>query len=161
MNGEVNIVNNKHQNRDTTGKFIKGNRAAVKSGAYSKRLPLGIRRKAAVIWERLVQDLGPTEKDLTTAQLILIDRIVAKLGIVRCIEEHINKKAVMSGSRLSPSLRESYLAYNNSIRLDLSALGIDKRQGEDFDMMKYVNDKYGDKAGSSKSDSKARPQRKP
>jgi len=109
----------------------------------------------------LILDLGPTEEGLTAAQIILIDRVVTKLGVVRCIEEHIRENTVMVGSRLAPSLRESYLAYNNSIRLDLSALGIDKRQGEDFDMMKYVADKYGDKAGSSESDSKARPIRKP
>ena len=80
--------------------------------------------------EGLIEDLGPFENDLSTAQRVLIDRIISKLGVVRCIEEYIRENAVMTGSRLSPSLRESYLAYNNSIRLDLQALGIDKRQAE-------------------------------
>lgn len=75
----------------------------------------------------LIQDLGPTEEDLTAAQIILIDRIVSKLGVVRCIEEYIRENTVMEGKRLSPSLRESYLAYNNSIRLSLQALGLDRR----------------------------------
>jgi len=89
-----------------------------------------VERYLTAVREGLVQNLGPTEKALTTAQLILIDRITVKLGVVRCIEEYIRENTVMSGSRLSPSLRESYLAYNNSIRLDLQALGINKRQKE-------------------------------
>jgi hypothetical protein len=81
--------------------------------------------------QNLIKDLGPTEDDLTAAQIIIIDRIISKLGVVRCIEEYIRENTVMTGARLSPSLRESYLAYNNSIRLDLQALGIDKRKADD------------------------------
>ena len=89
-----------------------------------------IRRYLTEAREGLIRDLGPTEDDLTTGQAIMIDRVTTKLGIVRCIEEFIREDAVFEGKRLSPSLRESYLAYNNSIRLDLQALGIDKRQSE-------------------------------
>ena len=78
--------------------------------------------------EGLIGDLGPSEGDLTTAQRVLIDRIISKLGVVRCVEEFVRENHVMKGDRLSPSLRESYLAYNNSIRLDLLALGIEKRE---------------------------------
>lgn len=78
----------------------------------------------------LIGDLGPTEQDLTAAQIIIIDRIVSKLGVIRCIEEHIKEKAVMVGDNLAPALRASYLAYNNSVRLDLRELGIDKRVGD-------------------------------
>jgi len=80
--------------------------------------------------EQLIQDLGPTEEDLTAAQIILIDRVITKLGVVRCMEEHLKENHVMKGDRLSGCLRESYLAYNNSIRLDLAALGIDKKQSD-------------------------------
>lgn len=75
----------------------------------------------------LIRDLGPTEEGLTTAQIIIIDRIVSKLGIIRCVEEYIRENSVMVGANLAPSLRASYLAYNNSVRLDLRELGIDKR----------------------------------
>lgn len=100
--------------------------------------------------ENLIMDLGPTENDLTAAQIILIDRIVTKLGVIRCIEEHIRESSVMKGDRLSPSLRESYLAYNNSIRLDLMALGIDKRQGEAPDVQAYLKTTYGGKGEKKK-----------
>jgi len=89
-----------------------------------------IKQYLTAVREGLIQDLGPAEKDLTTAQLILIDRIVVKLGVVRCIEEHVRVNGVMKGERLSPSLSESYISYNNSIRLSLQALGINKQQKE-------------------------------
>ena len=103
-----------------------------------------IRAYLTNIREGLVLDLGPADEDLTTAQIVLIDRITTKLGVVRCIEEYIRENTVMKGDRLSPSLRESYLAYNNSIRLDLQALGIDKRKCKEvIDLHKYVAQKYG------------------
>ena len=86
-----------------------------------------IRRYLTSTREGLIKDLGPTEDDLTAAQAILIDRIVTKLGVIRCMEEYIRENTVMKGEDLSPCLGKSYLAYNNSIRLDLQALGIDKR----------------------------------
>ena len=89
-----------------------------------------VRRYLTAAREGLIQDLGPTENDLTTAQIIMIDRVITKLGVIRCIEEHVRETSVMKGDRLSASLRESYLAYNNSIRLSLQALGLDKRQKE-------------------------------
>lgn len=75
----------------------------------------------------LVRDLGPTEDDLSTAQIILIDRITTKLGVIRCVEEHIRENSVIAGDDLAPCLKASYLAYNNSLRLDLQALGIDRK----------------------------------
>ncbi len=96
--------------------------------------------------EGLIRDLGPTEIDLTVAQVILIDRTVTKLGVIRCIEEHIRENSVMVGDTLAPSLKESYFAYNNSIRLDLQALGINSKKAEGImDLGKYVEEKYGKK----------------
>lgn len=104
-----------------------------------------VERYLTAVREGLIQDLGPSEKDLTTAQLVIIDRVTTKLGVIRCIEEHTRENTVMAGSRLSPSLRESYLAYNNSIRLDLQALGIDKRKADDVvDVREYVRKRYGE-----------------
>jgi len=34
----------------------------------------------------LIHDLGPTEADLTGAQLILIGRVISKMGVISCIE---------------------------------------------------------------------------
>jgi hypothetical protein len=75
----------------------------------------------------LIQDLGPTENDLSTAKIVLIDRVTTKLGVIRCVEEHIRENSVMVRDELAPSLKASYLAYNNSLRLDLQALGLEKK----------------------------------
>lgn len=104
-----------------------------------------IARYLTEIREGLIGNIGPTEEDLTTAQRVIIDRVISKLGVVRCIEEHIRKNSVMEGNDLAPSLKVSYLAYNNSIRLDLQAIGIDKKQAKALDLHTYVREKYGKK----------------
>ena len=130
----------------------------VKHGGYSflvkGELPENrkhVLRYLTAARENLIRDLGPTEEDLTTAQIIIIDRIVSKLGIIRCVEEYIRENSVMVGANLAPSLRASYLAYNNSVRLDLRELGIDKRMedrvltpleiAEEFDRKKEAKEK--------------------
>jgi len=84
--------------------------------------------------EGLVRDLGDGkgEENLSTAEIILIDRVITKLGVVRCMEEYIREHSVMDGDKLTSPLKVSYLAYNNSIRLDLQALGLQKRTSEDI-----------------------------
>ncbi len=81
--------------------------------------------------EGLVNDLGPLEDDLTAAQIVLIDRVISKLSVLRCVEEYVLEKGVFTtAGELHPVLSKSYLAWANSIRLDLQALGIDKQAGE-------------------------------
>ena len=76
----------------------------------------------------------------------MIDRIISKLGIIRCIEEHIRENSVIEGNNLAPSLKASYLAYNNSIRLDLQALGINSKKADEFPgPLEYAKEKYGKK----------------
>jgi len=86
-----------------------------------------LRRYLTEVREGLVTDLGPTEDELTTAQRVLIDRIVSKLGLVRSIESHVAVNGIFNGDDLAPCLQRSYLAYTNGLRRDLVALGIDKR----------------------------------
>jgi len=125
----------------------------VKHGGYSfmvkGELPENrkhVLRYLTAARENLIRDLGPTEEDLTAAQIIIIDRIVSKLGIIRCIEEHIRENSVMVGHNLAPALGKGYISYNNSIRLDLRELGIDKRQADGVpDIQAYVKEKYGKK----------------
>jgi len=95
----------------------------------------------------LIKDLGPTEQDLTAAQIILIDRTVTALGVVRCMEEHVRENSVMKGSDLAPALQQSYLAYVNHIRLNLMALGLKTRAGEGvLDLGAYIQAKDAEKS---------------
>jgi len=79
----------------------------------------------------LVSDLGPKEVDLTAAERILIDRIITKIGICRCMEKHIARLGIMdSQGRLRGALKAHWLAYDNSITRSLAALGIHTRKEE-------------------------------
>jgi len=117
-----------------TVKFKRGGRRPRSHGGYSYlasgTLPecrIHILKYLIAARQGIVSDLGPAENDLTTAQIILLDRVVTKLGVIRCVEEHIRVNSVMVGQELAPSLKASYLAYNNSLRLDLQALGLERK----------------------------------
>ena len=91
--------------------------------------------------EGLISDLGGSEEGLTTAQIILIDRVISKIGILRCLEEFCFESGVMKGEDLNAPLKASYLAYSNSLRLDLQSLGIDKHVNEALDLQTYLEKK--------------------
>lgn len=95
----------------------------------------------------LIRDLGPLEDDLTTAQKVLIDRSLCILSIIRCIEEYVMETSVIRGRDVAPVLRTTYLAYSNSLRLNLQALGIEtKKSKEILDLGAYIEAKDKEKA---------------
>lgn len=105
--------------------------------------------------ENLIMDLGPTEEDLTAAQVILIDRVVSMLGVVRCIEEHIRENSVMVGQNVAPALKASYITYNNAVRMTLKELGIRTKVGEGIldvqqAIAKFDREKAEKEGGASK-----------
>lgn len=94
--------------------------------------------------EGLIHDLGPTEEDLTTAQKVMIDRLVNYLGIVRLIEEYVKERGIFQNPQgfLNPALSQNYLAYCGHIQRALVALGIDKKKiKEPFDFDRYLGGK--------------------
>lgn len=116
-------------------RFKRGGRRPRSHGGYSYlttgALPehrTNILGYLMAVRQGLIQDLGPTEYDLSTAKIILIDRATTLTGILRCMEEHIRETSVMAGNELAPCLRNSYLAYNNTLRLTILSLGLDKKQ---------------------------------
>ncbi|MDP2928989.1 MAG: hypothetical protein Q8O01_02860 [Candidatus Omnitrophota bacterium] len=89
--------------------------------------------------EGLIRDLGPMEADLSTAQKILIDRIITKLAVLRLIEESCHDNGVFDKGEIVPALGNNYLAFDNSIRLSLQALGIQKKtEGRILDLSEYI-----------------------
>jgi len=120
-----------------TVEFKRGGRIKESHGGYSylyrKKLPENrkeVLKYLIAVREGLIKDLGDTEENLTTAQIVLIDRIISKLGCVRVMEEFVRERGVLRGDELQPCLKKNYLAYNNLIRLDLQALGINHRRTE-------------------------------
>ena len=140
-----------------TVEFKRGGKRPKSHGGYSflttGQLPehrANILKYLIAVRQGLIQDFGPTENDLSTAQIVLIDRVTTKLGVIRCVEEHLRENSVMVGDDLAPSLKASFLAYNNSIRLDLlslEGLGV-KKANEILDLKEYAKGKYGDQRES-------------
>jgi hypothetical protein len=120
------------------GRFLPGNQAARRTGIYSQRLPLKIRRTSQSMRLSLIHDLGPEEKNLTTAQLILIDKATALFQVTMAIEGYVREHGPFRGKRLDPVLAENYLAYVNQLRFILRDLGINKRAASEVDPLKFI-----------------------
>lgn len=120
--------------KDKTKKPVK-KRMRLKHGGYTY-LTTGevpehrqyIKQYLTAIREGLIKERGPLEKDLSIAQLILVDRLISLLGVLRLIEEKAKEDGVFRGWDFIPSLKTSYIAYNNTVRLTLEKLGIDKTE---------------------------------
>jgi hypothetical protein len=77
---------------------------------------------------RLIENLGGEDR-LTCAQLILIDRAVGKLTVLRLMEARIAEVGAFGkDGELLPLLSKPYLRFADSLRKDLQALGIDRRE---------------------------------
>jgi hypothetical protein len=125
----------------------------IRAGELPKRRTY-IRAYLQKTYDDLTRDLGPREEDLTAAQRVLCDRAVSKLAVIRCIEEHVKETGVFKGKELSPVLAKSYVTYTNSLRLDLEALGIDKRAAAKvLDITEYIQ--AADAAKDKKDKAKA------
>lgn len=110
----------------------------VKAGELPKRRTY-LRAYLNEVRASLIADLGPKEADLTAAQRVLINGVISKLSIIRCIEEHVKENGVFRGRELSSVLAKSYITYTNSLRLDLLALGVNVRKGEEIlDLGQYM-----------------------
>lgn len=102
--------------------------------------------------EGIIRDIGPTEQDLTTAQLVLVDRLISLIGVIRLIEEKAREDGIFKGQDLTPSLRQSYIAYNNTVRLNLRELGIDKRVGDGEQTLEQIIAESDGKKGKGKKE---------
>lgn len=112
-----------------------------------------VERYLTMVREGLIRDIAGEEGDLTAAQLILLDRVISKVGLLRCMEEHVREAGIFKGQELAPALKKSYISYSNSLRLDLQALGIDKRKADEgFDLGAYIREHDAEKAAEKASE---------
>lgn len=119
--------------RDVSGRFVKGNAAALRHSGFSsnsKDIPLAIRRQVQLIREQLVRDIGGPAPELTAAQVILIDKTINLYQVTLCLEAYVRREGPFRGKRLDPVLGQNYLAYVNTLRLNLRELGISTKAGE-------------------------------
>jgi hypothetical protein len=118
---------------EATGRFQSGNKAQLRHSGYSKiskNIPLTVRRQVQAIREQLIRDIGGAELALTAAQTILIDKTVNLYQVTLCLEAYIRREGPFRGKKLDPVLGQNYLAYVNTIRLNLRELGISRKAGD-------------------------------
>ena len=97
-------------------------------------------RWVAVLRGELLRDLG---NDLSAMERVLLDRIIFK--IIRC---SLYERGILQDQNFGS--RDFYLSCCNSLRLDLSALGLKKRLKTVTDLASYLKKKeenHGTKAG--------------
>ena len=123
----------KKAERDENGRFLNGHTQSVRHGGYAKSsraLPLSVRRHLEAVRASLIREKGPRLEDLTTPDLIRIEKAVNVLQVTMSIEGFIQREGIFRGKKLDPILRESYLAYVNSLRLLLRELNITEKAGD-------------------------------
>ena len=116
-----------------TGQFLPGHLGGVRHGGFlktSQGIPLSVRRQVQGVREQLIRDIGGVEPALTAAQTILIDKTVNLYQVTLCLEAYVRREGPFRGKKLDPVLGQNYLAYVNTIRLNLRELGITTRAGD-------------------------------
>lgn len=84
----------------------------------------------------LTADLG---SDISTQESLIVDRVVFKVLRLCSFEAFILKDE--GGTETEKQGRE-YLAMANSLRLDLQALGLERREQKIEDLQSYLNKNY-------------------
>ena len=62
----------------------------------------------------------------------MIDKTVNLYQVTLCIEAYIRQEGPFRGKKLDPVLGQNYLAYVNTIRLNLRELGIARKAGDEI-----------------------------
>ena len=112
-----------------------GNTNTLRTGTFLKlgRRRLDGRTKVGMAINKLrrslVADLGG-EQEVTTAQRVLIDRIVVKVSIIGFFEQ-----AIMHGD--SENYRD-YSAVSSGLRADLALLGLKRREKDVMTLVDYI-----------------------
>ncbi len=121
----------------------KNNTNAAKSGAFAD-----LRRRNLDQRTKLARALRSVEAELVSAlggdpspqEIILVDRAVYKLARITLFEA-----ATVTGEGRTEETDKIYLAWANSLRLDLQALGLERRQKQVMELGAYVKEVYGEK----------------
>ena len=103
----------------------------------SEQERLRIMRYLTACRSGVIEDLGG-EQALSTQKIILIDRLISMLGVVRAVEEHFKDDIMSPDGNLKPALQSSYLAYTNSCRLILCSLGLEKQTNSHLTVIEQI-----------------------
>lgn len=133
----------------------RGGRPKVKHGGYAylakgkvtEKRQRHIQLYLDAARQGLVDDLsaGQGEDALPAAKVVMIDRAIALLGILRLIEEYAATQGIIGeNGELTPPLGSSYISYQNSLRQVLSLLGLERKTRTNEDLEAYLQRRYRD-----------------
>jgi hypothetical protein len=120
------------------GRGNNGNSNAVLHGAYSNIATGCIDGRSRIaktynyIVRNLIVELG---SEPSLQQRLLVERIAAKS--IRCMLAEIE---ILRGTDASQTLETRYLAWANSLRLDLAAIGLERRQKQVMNLRDYLSE---------------------
>ncbi len=104
------------------------------------RLGLGLKR----IRDALISDLGVARwEDLSTQQRMLATRVIHKHLFAESIEVWLLENGPLrKNGTARPALGTNYLAITNSLRLDLQALGVERRPRDVTPSFEQIKARY-------------------
>lgn len=130
--------------RDDQGRFLPGNRASQKHGAFSLRATgkvpsvRGIKQLRKRL-ARIREDLKEATPALNVKKELLIEQIVRTEAQISLIEMYLKKAGLLRPEKwrkgiidLQPALSQSYLAFMNTQRHVIMALGINKEKADEI-----------------------------
>lgn len=127
------------EKRDSKGRFVEGNVAARKHGAYSlartKNVPSirGVKALARYL-DRIKSELEGTTQDINVKKELLINQIVRTEEKMRLMDMWIKRTSLLRPDKARRGLLDlqpclySYLAFMNTQRQALMALGLNKEK---------------------------------
>lgn len=146
------------QDRDKrTGRFIRGNKAGFKHGAYSlarvRNVP-SIRgvRALAMHLDEVKSELEASTPEMNVKKELLIGQVVKTEEKILLMDMWLRKFGIIKADRarkgsleLQSCLVNSYLSFLNTQRLALSALGLEGRQAVDAMTLQDIVDEVDKK----------------
>lgn len=142
-------------------RFTKGGRVDRKPAGFSylsrKLQPqdkLKIIRYLSGCRDALIEDLGGTE-GLSAQKLILIDRVVGLLGVIRGVEMFFESDIMSDNGELRPALGKNYISYVNATRQILCALGLERKTDQVLSPLEYIRQLDQDKKTDQESTSES------
>jgi hypothetical protein len=148
--------------RNKEGKFLPGNQASIRHGAYSLaktgKLPLIKGRKAIARRVReFRQGIEGAVPDMSPQRQVLLDKAAMLEGVLQIMFADLRRHGIWRADKmrrglfvLQPALSESVISMINAQRLLLQALGLDQRRGDEvLDLGKYIEAKEAEKKAES------------
>lgn len=121
---------------------------AVTKGNLDGRVAAAQAVKA--ICHQLARDLGSTWEDLSAQRRMLCESVAAKATILSLMVGYsLGGEVMAEDGTLRAPLGKHFLAWSNSMRLDLQALGLERTPKQALDLAGYVAQRYGNAKGGS------------